>query len=143
MPVTWRRHERQARRPVDPHRVADLPIGVQFGAHQRIAALGAINDEIQRNRLVSVGLLNRPRRQDAVHRPQHMGHGTGLREVAIAQQDADTATVLGAGIIGRFPQFCVGQLRGIQRRHEAIGTADHAQVTQQRLIVDVIQARIL
>ncbi|MCY1462829.1 hypothetical protein D9M71_806420 [compost metagenome] len=72
-----------------------------------------------------------------------MGHGPGLREIAIAQQDADTATILSARVIRRFTQLRVGGLRRIQGWREPIDAASDTQVTQQGLVMHIVEASIL
>ena len=86
--------------------------------------------------------LHRACGQNAVHGPEHMGHGSGLREVPVAQQDADAAAVLRAGIIGGFAQFGVGFLGGVQGRTKGLTGGGHTQITQQRLVMHIIKAGI-
>ena len=63
--------------PVDPLGIADGAIGVEVGAHQGVDPRLAIDDQIQGHRLMAVGRLGCPVRNDAVHRPEHMGDRAG------------------------------------------------------------------
>src|SRR5258708_28018872 len=100
MPVSRRRDERHARLPVDARRLHDVAGFIQFGSDQRVDARLAAGDEIERDRLVAMRLLNRMWGDDAEHRPQRMRDRTRLREVGIAQQYADTVALARIGIFG-------------------------------------------
>src|SRR6516164_2721885 len=56
VPIARRSHEGEAGLPVDAHRIDDLALVVKLGADQRVAALLAIDDEVEGDRLVTVRL---------------------------------------------------------------------------------------
>ena len=80
MPIPRRSHEGGSSNPVLPMPVANHSVVIELCTDQGVAARFAGHCEIQGDRLVPMGALNLPRRKNAEHGPQGMGHGSCLRE---------------------------------------------------------------
>ena len=103
--MAGRRDEGATRFPVDPLRVADAAIGVEFATHQGVDPGLAINDQVQGDRLVTVGRLGRAGRDDAIHRPKHVGDRAGAGQIPVGQQQADAIAAGAAGLLGELEQL--------------------------------------
>ena len=77
--------EGPTRFPLDALGIDNLAFGVDFGAHQGVAAGVAIDDQIEGHRLVPMGWLDYPGGYDSEHGPEGVGDRAALGQVPIGQ----------------------------------------------------------
>ena len=118
MPEARRSDERRSRLPVSPLRVLDVALVIDLASDQGVAALLALDDEVQGDRLMPVRKLDGPGGQHAEHGPDHMRDRPGLVELLVGQQDADTAALLRFWFFLDFGQLGGGLLVWVEGRFE-------------------------
>mmetsp|Transcript_31435 Transcript_31435/g.97044 ORF Transcript_31435/g.97044 Transcript_31435/m.97044 type:complete len:402 (+) Transcript_31435:65-1270(+) len=143
VPPARRRYEYGAVGPVTSNGVDDVAVRVELAAHQRIDLARRPrrrHREVQRDGVVAVGLLHRPRADGVQERPHDVRQRLGcFFRRRVPQQHAQSIDVLVARPVADLLHGLQQPRAREQRRVEARNGRRHAQVVQQRLVVDPVQ----
>ena len=139
MPIPRRSYEGGSGSPVLPMPVANHSVVIELCTDQGVAAGFAGHCEIQGDRLVSMRALNLPRRKNAEHGPQGMGHGSCLRECIVAKQHTYTVGICTPGIAGDGVQFSPGVMVAVKARLKDRFHGADAEIPQQRSVMHPVQ----
>ena len=89
---------------------------------------------------MTVGILDFPLGQKTEHGPQRVGDGSGLREIGVGEEDADTIRLTSHGVVGNLLEFGGGfrvfEYGGV----EAFFRGGDAEITEKGGIVDPVEA---
>ena len=139
VPVARGSDEGSAGLPVDAAGIGDGSACIELGAHQRVAARVAVDDQIQGHRLVPVRRLDGPRRHDPEHRPEGVGHGAALGQVAVGQQQAEAIAAGCRGIGQQLVEFLLQPGRRVVGGLETGLGGLYAEVAEQGTVVHPIE----
>jgi len=87
-----------------------------------------------------VRILDFPLGQKTEHGPQGVGDGSGLREVGVGKEDADTVRLTGHGVVGNLLEFGGGFRVFEHSGMEAFFRSGDAEITEKGGIVDPVEA---
>eukprot|EP00274_Cyanoptyche_gloeocystis_P005025 CAMPEP_0196654194 /NCGR_PEP_ID=MMETSP1086-20130531/3886_1 /TAXON_ID=77921 /ORGANISM="Cyanoptyche gloeocystis , Strain SAG4.97" /LENGTH=195 /DNA_ID=CAMNT_0041985811 /DNA_START=1513 /DNA_END=2100 /DNA_ORIENTATION=- len=138
VPESWRGDEDLARSPGLLDGVDDVALAVDLLADERVHALVGVDDHVQSDRVVPMGLLVVLGHDDVHEAPLRVRHRLGQRCRGVAEQNAAAVALLDPRDRLDFADLLEQGLLGVQGRFEAFLDGLRTEIVEQGLIVDPV-----